>query len=112
MAYRGSTELSSVANPARCIMAGMWGRRSSSVITSTKVLGQNVWLYNTTDGTSDIAVANYFLDAYYLGMKEGDLIMGSIDSGSSVAVFFGVIGAVTTLGATLASSGGFLSSTR
>ena len=112
MSYRGTTELSSVANPPRCLSAGMWGVRSTSVITSTNVLGQNVWLYNTTDGSTEMVSTTYFTDGFYLGMKEGDLIMGSIDTGSSVSVYMGAIGVVTTAGCGLASSGGFVSSTR
>lgn len=112
MAYRGSTELSSVANPPRCLTAGMWGSRSTSVITSSKVLGQNFWLYNTTDGSTEMVSTTYFTDAFYLGMKRGDIIMGAIDTGSSVSFYAGVVGVVDTAGAGIASSGGYVSSTR
>ena len=112
MAYRGSTELSSVSNTPRCLTAGMWGSRSTSVITSSSVLGQNLWLYNTTDGSSEMISTTYFTDGFYLGMKEGDLVMGAIDTGSSKSVFMGVIGVVTTAGCGIRSTGGVLSSTR
>lgn len=113
MAYKGSTELSSVANPPINIFgANIFGQRSTNVISSSKIRGQGIWRYNTTDGTTELTSAAYFIDAYYLGMKEGDLVMGSIDTGSSISVYMGVLGAVTTAGAALASSGGFLSSTR
>lgn len=113
MAYKGSTELSSVANPPRCVTAGaIWGVRSSNIMTSTNVLGQNLWLHNSTDSSTDFITASYFTDAYYLGMKQGDVIMGAVCTGSSVSVYVGVIGAVTTAGAAIASSGGHLSSTR
>lgn len=113
MAYRGSTELSSVANPPRAVYgANLFGKRSTNIITSSKVLGQNLWLYNTTDGATELTSAAYFLDAYYLGMQPGDLVMGAIDTGSSISVYLGVLGAVTTAGAAIASSGGLLSSTR
>ena len=112
MAYLGSTELSSVANPPRCITAGMWGKRSTSVFSTGSVNGQNVWLYNSTDSSSAFITANFFTDAYYLGMQQGDLIMGAVSTGSSVSVYLGVLGAVTTAGAAIASSGGLLSSTR
>ena len=112
-AYQGSTELSSKQNPPRNVTgANIWGQRSTSVISSSKVRGQNLWMYNTTDGATEMTSAAYFLDAYYLGMKEGDLVMGSIDTGSSVSVYLGVLGAVTTAGAAIASSGGLISSTR
>jgi hypothetical protein len=106
MAYSGSTAASSVANPPRCLFAGMWGQRSTSVIGSSKVRGQNVWLYNTTDSCTDLVTASYFSDGFYLGMKEGDLILGSFTTGSTVSAYLGVIGPVTTAGCAIASSGG------
>lgn len=105
MAYKGSTELSSVANPPRAIIAGMWGIRSTTVLPSS-VGGQNVWFYNTTDSSTDLVTANWFTDGFYLGMRQGDLIMGSFTTGSSVSAYMGVIGAVTTAGCAIASSGG------
>lgn len=112
MAYQGSTELSSKQNPPRNVGVSLWGQRSTSLLSSSKIRGQGLWLYNTTDGATEMTSAAYFIDAYYIGMKEGDLIMGAIDTGSSISVYLGVIGAVTTAGAAIASSGGLLSSTR
>lgn len=105
MAYKGTTELSSVANPPRCLTAGMWGKRSTTVLPSS-VGGQNLWLYNTTESCTDLVTANFFTDAKKLGMREGDLIMGTFTTGSTVSAYMGVIGAVTTNGANIASSGG------
>lgn len=111
--YQGSTQLSSIANPPRCItLTNMFGQRSTSVLSSSKIRGQNVWLYNTTDGATEMTSAAYFTDAYYLGMKEGDIVMGAVDTGSSISMYAGVMGAVTTAGGAIASSGGLLSSTR
>jgi len=93
----------------------MWGDRSTSVLSSSKVVGQNLWLYNTTDGSTEMAIGTYFTDAVQLGMREGDIIMGAICTGTSATFYAGVIGAVTTLGAGLGSSGstnGYVSSTR
>ena len=113
MAYIGSTAGSSVANPPRCLSNAFWGERSTTVFSSTTVNGQNLWMYNSTESSSDfITTTTYFTDAFYIGMKQGDLIMGACDTGSSVSVFVGVIGAVTTAGAGIASTGGCLSSTR
>ncbi len=105
MAYKGSTELSSVANPPRCITAGMWGKRSTTVLPSS-VGGQNLWLYNTTESCTDLVTASFFTDAFYIGMRQGDIVMGAFTTGSSVSWYAGVIGAVTTAGAAVASSGG------
>ena len=110
MAYKGSTELSSVANPPRNA-SGFFSPRSTSALPST-VGGQNLWLYNSTESSTDFITANFFTDAYYIGMKQGDLIMGAVTTGSSVSVYVGVIGAVTTAGACIVSSGAHLSSTR
>ena len=113
MAYKGSTELSSASNPPRAVYgANMFGKRSTTILTSSQVVGQNLWMYNTTDGTTEMITTTYFTDGYYLGMKEGDLIMGSICTGSSVSVYLGVIGPVTTAGCGIASTGGAVSSTR
>ncbi len=111
MAYKGSTELSSAANPPRQIMSGMWGTRSTNILPST-VGGQSLWMYNSTDSSTDFITANWFTDGYYIGMKEGDLIIGAVTTGSSASVYMGVIGAVTTAGCAIASTGGHLSSTR
>ena len=104
MAYKGSTELSSVANPPRNA-SGFFSPRSASALPSS-VGGQNLWLYNTTESCTDIVTANFFTDAFYIGMKQGDIVMGSFTTGSSVSFFAGVLGAVTTNGAAFASSGG------
>jgi hypothetical protein len=103
MAYKGSTELSSVANPPRNA-SGFFSPRSTSALPSS-VGGQNLWLYNTTESCTDLVTAAFFTDAYYIGMKQGDIVMGSFTTGSSVSFYAGVLGAVTTAGAALASSG-------
>jgi hypothetical protein len=83
----------------------MWGARSSDAVGSTVLQGQGLWLYNTTDSCTDIVTANYFTDAYYLGMKKGDMVMGAFTTGSSVQWYAGILGAVTTDGAAFSSSG-------
>lgn len=87
------------------MFAGMWGARSTNILPSS-VGGQNVWLYNTTESCTDLVTANFFTDGYYIGMKEGDIILGSFTTGSTVSAYIGVIGAVTTAGCNIASSGG------
>ena len=109
MAYKGSTELSSDANPPRALFAGMWGNRSTNILPSS-VGGQNLWLYNTTESSSDIRADTFFTDGNVLGMKQGDMIMGAATTGSSVSVYVGVIGPVTTDGCGIVSSGGMIGS--
>jgi hypothetical protein len=113
MAYAGSTASAATANPPRLVNSAFWGERSTTVFPgSTVINGQQLWLHNSTDSSTDFITASYFTDAFYLGMKEGDMIMGAVCTGSSVSVYVGVIGPVTTAGAAIASSGGHLSSTR
>lgn len=112
MAYAGSTASAATANPPRLVNSALWGERSTTVFSSTVVNGQQLWLHNSTDSSTDFITASYFTDAFYIGMKQGDIIMGAVCTGSSVSVYVGVIGAVTTAGAAIASSGGHLSSTR
>ena len=113
MGYQGSTQLSSLANPPRCVGgANMFGKRSTNILSSSKVVGQQLWLYNTTDGSTEMITTTYFSDAYYIGMKEGDLVFGSICTGSSVTMYGGVIGPVTTAGAGISSTNAYISSTR
>lgn len=109
MAYNGTTALSSVANPPIEIARSVGGNANS---LSTGGTGLGLWLYNSSAGSTDATVANYFTDAFYLGMKQGDVIICVGCSGSSAYVQVNVIGAVTTAGACVASTGGSLSSTR
>jgi len=113
MAYSGTTAASSAQNPPRCVAgANMWGDRSTSVLSSSKVVGQNLWLYNTTDGSTEIITNTYFTDGKSLGMREGDLVFGSICTGTSATMYGGVIGPVTSDGCGIGSTNGYISSTR
>jgi len=111
MSYQGTT--ASQPNPPRCVMgANIWGQRSTATLTSSAITGQNVWLYNTTDGTTELISTTYFTDAQRLGMKEGDIVFGAVATGSSIHMYGGVIGVVTTAGAGINSTNGYISSTR
>lgn len=103
MSYSGSTAGSTVANPPMRIAGGFGGVNEISTGSGG---GRGVWLYNSSNPSTVMAGSNFFTDAYYLGMKQGDLIMGTIATGSSVQVYLGCIGAVTTAGAALASTAG------
>lgn len=110
MSYSGSTAASSVSNPPICITpAGIGG----TILGSTTVGGgMRVWFYNSTNATTDLTSSNFFTDAKNLGMKNGDIVMGTqyTSAGSSTVSFMGVLGAVTTSGAAL-STGGTMTST-
>jgi hypothetical protein len=107
--YYGSTAASSAANPPIRIVGGL----GSGVNTaSTAGSGAGLWFYNTTLGTSELLTAGAISDGFALGMKSGDVIFGVSCTGSSAAVFMGVLSVVASSGASIASSGGSLSSTR
>ncbi len=112
MAYSGTTAASSVANPPNQIARVVGGRLSASSSASAGG-GGGLWLYNSTNLTTDMTATSFFSEAYYLGMKQGDLVMGvqASSAGSTTQIaFMGVVGAVTTAGAAL-STGGTITST-
>lgn len=98
MAYSGSTAASSAANvPA--IISGQLTRSSSA---GPNLHGGTVWYYASSDGSTVTSAANYFTDAWYLGMRPGDTIMGVYQSsvGSSTAYAYRlIVTGVTTSGA-------------
>jgi len=107
MAYAGTT--ATLPNPPVPIVGNLI---SINANTTAHGQGMNVWLYNSCHSSSQLTDANFFADAHYIGMKRGDIVFGAQATGSSVGVYMGVLGAVTTAGAALASTGGILSSTR
>lgn len=113
MAYSGSTAASSAANPPQAVQYGsIAAKRSTSILSSSKLRGWGLWYHRTTDSSTDLISNTYFSDAYYIGMREGDVIFGAACTGSSASVFMGIIGPVDTNGGGIASTGGHMSSTR
>ncbi len=96
MAYSGSTAASSVANPPIQLVKGVANTTNTG---STTLAGNGVWFYSSTNGSTECHATSFFTDAYYLGMKAGDVIIGVSNTGSSVHTWVGVVGAVTTAGA-------------
>lgn len=109
MAYSGTTAASSVANPPIRI-AGAVGQGFNT--SSTLGTGGGVWLYTSTNGTTELVSTTFFTDGYYLGMKQGDVVFATGSTGSSAYLTIGVLGAVTTAGTGIASTNGSVSSTR
>jgi hypothetical protein len=127
MAYFGSTQLSSIANPPRQLVAPF--ANNPALPGSTQFLstqgstaannanapgggGGGLWFYSSTNLTTDLTAANFFSDGFYLGMRAGDVVMGNQFSslGSSVTTFTGSIVSVSTAGASL-STGSLITST-
>ena len=119
MAYLGSTQASSVANPPRCIVPRFIGGKAASTQLSTAV-GTNVyqeqggalWLYMSSHGSTEVQDTNFFTDAWYLGMRPGDMLMGMqwTTLGSSLVFYMGGIRSVSTAGANLSTGGTITSS--
>jgi hypothetical protein len=110
MAYSGATAASSVANPPINVAGGLGVGRGSSALTGNN---KNLWMYSSTNLTTDLTAAGFFSDGYNLGMRPGDVVMGSqyTSAGSSVISFQGSIASVTTAGAASLSTGSLITST-
>lgn len=129
MSYFGTTQASSLANPPRLMvgpMASNVAQAGSTMFLSTQGstaannantpggggVGGQMWYYASTNLTTDLTGSNFFSDAFYLGMRPGDLVYGVqfTSAGSSVITFQGAIGSVSTAGANL-STGSLITST-
>lgn len=109
MAYSGTTAASSVSNPPIRIGGTIGGGLNT---LSTAGAGGSLWLYNSSHSSTQLTDTNFFTDAFYMNMRQGDLVFFCGSTGSSGVAGFGILGAVTTSGAALASTGGIVSSTR
>jgi hypothetical protein len=126
MSYFGTTAASSVSNPPRLIASGLANNaaiQGSTMFLSTQGstaayanapggIGGNIWFYASTNLTTDMTAANFFSDAFYLGMRAGDMVQGMqfTSAGSSAISFLGALTSVTTAGAAL-STGSLITST-
>lgn len=102
MAYAGTT--AATPNPPILIASGLGIGRGSSILTGGN---KQVWMYNSTNLTTDLTAANFFSDGWYLGMRPGDIVIGCqyTSAGSSVVSFVGIISSASTAGAALSTSG-------
>lgn len=127
MAYYGTTQASSIANPPRLLtqpfatnpaLAGSTEYLSTQGSTAANNPngpgggGGALWFYSSTNLTTDLVASNFFSDGFYLGMRAGDIVQGAQFSslGSSVTTFIGAIVSVSTAGASL-STGSLITST-
>jgi hypothetical protein len=107
MSYSGSTATS--PNPPVCITGGLGVGRGSSALTGNN---RNLWYYISTNKTTDLKGSAFFTDGWYLGMRPGDMVIGTqySSAGSSVISFVASVKTVTTGGASLAT-GSIMTST-
>ena len=122
MAYLGSTQASSLRNPPRCLISGFAGTPRSTALSTGipsdglasayRTQGGAVWLYSSSHGSTAAMDTNFFTDAWYIGMRPGDIVLGVqwTTAGSSTVLYMGAIAAVSTSGANL-STGGTVTST-
>lgn len=116
MAYSGSTAGSTSANPPRKLMDGIAANQGTTGLTTAPNVpggqGGAIWVYTSTNLTTDLVASGFFTDGKSLGMRPGDIVMGSqfSSAGSSVTTFMGVITGVSTSGASL-STGSLMTST-
>lgn len=122
MAYLGSTQASSVANPPTCLIPKIMGGIAGTSQLSTAVgvntyqeQGGALWLYKSSHLTTDVLTQNFITDARPIGMRPGDILLNQQWStlGSSVQLLVATVVAVTTSGALLSTgASGFISSTK
>jgi hypothetical protein len=131
MAYYGSgytTVASSLQNPPRSLVgpfasnqpiAGSTAYLQSNISTAANANnapgggGGNLWIYNSTNLTTDLKAANFFSDGFYIGMRPGDIVMGAqiaTSDGTTIVTYMAAITSVSTAGASL-STGTILTST-
>ena len=126
MAYLGSTQLSSLANPPLLLVGGKsvdqripgsgttgstiymnnaWGA-STSVYAEGRAFGGQLWGYWSTDNTTAITASGYFTDAGPLGMRPGDLILavGSTGGAGTVITRLLTVQSISTAGAAALST--------
>jgi len=112
MPYSGSTAGSTLTNPPIQLVRGVGGPIVNN--GSTRGTGTGLWFYTSTmsatEASSGTNSGTFFTDAYYLGMKNGDVIIMVGSTGSTVGITMGVIQGVSTSGAYL-STGSMISST-
>ena len=114
MAYSGTTAGSTLANPPVLMASAMGGKIINNGSTQGGTgagAGCNIWMYTSTNGTTEFFASNYFTDAYYIGMRAGDLLICVGDTASTIGLTMGIVGPVTTAGGAMRSTGSMVSST-
>jgi hypothetical protein len=98
MAYVSSTVQSTLSNPPVLMFSAVGIGRGSTALTGNN---RQEWFYTSTNLTTDLTAANFFTDGYYLGMRPGDVVIGTqyTAAGGSAVTFQGSIATVTTAGA-------------
>ena len=117
MAYLGSTQASSVANPPRLLVPRFAGVPASTQLSTAvggnvyREQGSALWIYDSSHGSSEACDSNFFTDAWYIGIRPGDRLWGCqwTTLGSSIVQYFGFFRSVSTAGANI-STGSLITS--
>jgi hypothetical protein len=80
MAYSGSTAASSVANPPTRVEQGLLSLRNVNESTSVND-GGALWIYNSTNSSTNMLSTGFFTDGERLGMRVGDIMIARCSSG-------------------------------
>jgi hypothetical protein len=109
MAYSGTTAATTASNPPIQIARGVGNFNPNiAVVGSTASMlaaggGAGLWLYQSVDGSTLTEVPGYFTDGGYLGMKNGDVLIGvnatSVGS-TTVLLYMGILQTTSTFGST------------
>ena len=122
MAYLGSTQATSLANPPVCVFSRVRSNVNSTALSTAvpsdgarsayAVQGGSIWQYISSHGSTETMASNFFSDAHYLGIRPGDMLFGLqwTTAGSSLVTYYGAFASVSTAGAAL-STGGTITST-
>ena len=122
MAYLGSTQATSLANPPRCLVPCFTGVPMTTQLSTAvpadgagsayQKQGGALWLYESSHGSTATMDTNFFSDAQAIGIRPGDVMIGVqwTTLGSSLVVWLGAFRSVTTAGAAL-TTGGTVTST-
>jgi hypothetical protein len=112
MAYAGTT--ATTPNPPQAISQPL--TRGSTSTQSLAAGKRNVFLYSSSNLSTDMTAAGFFSDAQALGMRYGDIVLGvqfdASSVGSSMIAFMGAVGALSTAGAAALTTGSLFTSTR
>ena len=134
MAYLGSTQSSSIANPPVQLMAAMGAGPDVRIASGSTLLftgnnyqqsstatvrpgigsGEAIWSYTTTDMTSGPWDGGYFTDGGALGMRPGDLVIIKAHSSTVQTSWYlrmALVAYVTTAGAAYMSSATLITGT-
>lgn len=127
MAYLGSTQASSVANPPLVLAGAMgagpdsriagstglflsnnYGQSSTATYRDGQGAGQRLWIYTTTDTSTAVLNSGYFSDAGPLGMRPLDVMLitaVATTASTNACVRLTFVTSISTAGAAVLSSG-------